>query len=321
MEEIPRPAYKEVLSKVSEYEIKKENGRSRPAHDLLMEQLLGRPLKPSEVVHHIDGNKRNNSPENLQLLERAEHSRLHASGRPQSPETLRRQRESHEGKANAARRSLSPEQVRQIAEALHNGASIRAAASEFGVKPCVVRSIRDGKTYKDVLASLPAGWFPLPKRSNGLEGSSGAGSRRFSPGEVTQLRLMLLQGQPLQKIAEAFHTNVGTIRRIRDGETYRDVPWPEKLAELRLITDARRLADLFLSEPFPTEAEEDRSALTTAYGLYPTRPALLLFRLLKRAIAGSAEDALLFYAISSHNAEVDRILQEESQLSLIMQSF
>ena len=37
-------------------------------HILVAEQKLGRYLKPEEVVHHIDGNKKNNSFENLMVF-------------------------------------------------------------------------------------------------------------------------------------------------------------------------------------------------------------------------------------------------------------
>lgn len=57
----------------------KRDGRHE--HRVIAEQKIGRPLKKGEVVHHLDGNKRNNSPDNLQVLpSRAEHSRIHAKG-------------------------------------------------------------------------------------------------------------------------------------------------------------------------------------------------------------------------------------------------
>lgn len=37
-------------------------------HRLVMEQYIGRYLRPEEVVHHIDGNKQNNCIENLLLF-------------------------------------------------------------------------------------------------------------------------------------------------------------------------------------------------------------------------------------------------------------
>ena len=37
-------------------------------HRLVMEKKIGRYLLPEEVVHHIDGNKQNNAPENLGLF-------------------------------------------------------------------------------------------------------------------------------------------------------------------------------------------------------------------------------------------------------------
>lgn len=46
-------------------------------HRLVMEECLGRPLNPTEIIHHIDENKTNNSLSNLAILSRRDHTRLH----------------------------------------------------------------------------------------------------------------------------------------------------------------------------------------------------------------------------------------------------
>jgi len=55
-----------------------EKTYGRHTHRVVAEKILGRPLKKGEVVHHCDGNIRNNAPENLIILEsQATHARLH----------------------------------------------------------------------------------------------------------------------------------------------------------------------------------------------------------------------------------------------------
>lgn len=55
----------------------------RHTHRLVMEEKIGRNLKPGEVVHHIDGDIRNNSPDNLMLFQsQAEHLKWHKENDP-----------------------------------------------------------------------------------------------------------------------------------------------------------------------------------------------------------------------------------------------
>lgn len=58
-------------------EITRGENKGRGLHVVLMEQHIGRRLNRDEVVHHIDGNPRNNDMSNLQLMTRGDHSRLH----------------------------------------------------------------------------------------------------------------------------------------------------------------------------------------------------------------------------------------------------
>jgi hypothetical protein len=48
-------------------------------HRVVMENHLGRLLTKGEVVHHKDGNKHNNNVDNLEVMDKQEHNRLHAS--------------------------------------------------------------------------------------------------------------------------------------------------------------------------------------------------------------------------------------------------
>ena len=56
----------------------------RQVHDVIMEEHIGRKLLPNECVHHINGDKRDNRIENLQLMTVGEHSSLHNNLRKSS---------------------------------------------------------------------------------------------------------------------------------------------------------------------------------------------------------------------------------------------
>lgn len=46
-------------------------------HRFVMESMLGRSLRPNEIVHHKDGDTLNNDPSNLEIMNPLEHRREH----------------------------------------------------------------------------------------------------------------------------------------------------------------------------------------------------------------------------------------------------
>lgn len=51
--------------------------RGRHEHRVVVENQIGRTLTPSEVVHHKNGDRRDNRPENLEVMTRSQHINEH----------------------------------------------------------------------------------------------------------------------------------------------------------------------------------------------------------------------------------------------------
>lgn len=85
----PTRMSKETRKKIRKAHLGKGEGKAYPkiyrrhAHRVVAEQKLGRKLKPGEVVHHIDGDILNYSPENLEVFpSQAEHLNWHREHDP-----------------------------------------------------------------------------------------------------------------------------------------------------------------------------------------------------------------------------------------------
>ena len=292
----------------SEYETKTINGKERPVHILLMEEILGRPLKENEVVHHINGDKRDNRPENLQVLDRGKHTSLHKQGVAVSGASLEKMRAAQSGK-QSTQRKLTSEQVRDIAVRLTEGATLIELATEYGISRKSIAAIRDGKTYRDVLSDYPDSAFPLKEKK--APASKSARERRFSLDQLNGIRILLLQEKSVNSIAKAYHTAPATIRQIRDHETYQDIPWPEEIA--RYYQPGNPLAVLLILLSLPMSDKEDEYlALKEDYQLMPDWYSVLMLRTVRKALTGDAELATVLLYLAGFGDELNRLIAENS---------
>lgn len=72
-----RPKLKPDSELKSRYRQTKVNGKKVNLHRAMAEKSLGRKLESTELVHHVDENKLNNTPDNFEIVSAAEHGLRH----------------------------------------------------------------------------------------------------------------------------------------------------------------------------------------------------------------------------------------------------
>ena len=134
--------------------IKLKDGSTIDEHRFNMKRHLGRELSFNECVHHINGDKRDNRIENLEVVDRREHVANHWKdgsmvGYSKSKETIDKHRMLICGDKSILAK-LTELDVKVIKELLQNGESSASIARQFGVHRDTVGCIKRGKSWKHV---------------------------------------------------------------------------------------------------------------------------------------------------------------------------
>ena len=120
------------------------NGVKMDEHRKMMEDHLGRKLTSCEIVHHIDGDTKNNDIENLQVMSVEEHLCHHNFGVMSSMERQRR------GRMNPSSAILCKADIPIIRELLANGKTCAVIAAEYGVGRTAIQKIKTGQRWAHV---------------------------------------------------------------------------------------------------------------------------------------------------------------------------
>jgi SWI/SNF-related matrix-associated actin-dependent regulator 1 of chromatin subfamily A len=118
-------------------------------HILVMEKFLGRYLEDNECVHHLDGNKKNNNIENLQLMTRSEHAKLHSKEKYKHLETGKLIIVPKEDKIV----SIKGSGVRDVYDIVMKDPHRNFVANKVVVHNC-------GKTLQTIFTAELNNWFP-----------------------------------------------------------------------------------------------------------------------------------------------------------------
>jgi hypothetical protein len=115
--------------------------KSYRVHRFVMECLLGRKIKEGYVVNHIDGDKTNNLPSNLEEITYSENT-IHAYENKLA--------NGKKGEENSQSK-LTEEEAKKIPELRANGMSVRHIAELYGVSVKTIYSILSGKRWKHLV--------------------------------------------------------------------------------------------------------------------------------------------------------------------------
>lgn len=166
-------------------------------HRLVAKAYLENPENKPDV-NHIDGDKRNNSVDNLEWATRMENMRhAHSTGL-------------FKWKFSEKSNAYTESQVRHVFSLLEMGVALRTISEETGVKYQQVIQLRNGKRHTDIASEyrLPV----VPKRG-------------ISKEQAKEICEMLESGKSRKEILKYYNNEIsdGVVRLIQRGKTFKEI--------------------------------------------------------------------------------------------------
>ena len=130
--------------------IKLTDGTTRDEHRLIMEKYLGRQLEQTEIVHHINGNPKDNRLENLELCILSEHSRCHMSGRELKLETIEKIKKNVKRGSSCHAAKLTEKDIPIIRQRIQNKENVNEIAKDYCIHKDQIYRIKKRQTWAHV---------------------------------------------------------------------------------------------------------------------------------------------------------------------------